>query len=266
MNIYIAGEGCYVKDKIYWTMQKEEFYKRLNILESFYYIKDWQTPLIDKFKNFMLDSGAFSFMTTLKNKTINWNEYAIKYANFIKKYNIKYFIELDIDSIVGLEKVEEIREKIENIVGRQSIPVWHKSRGKEYFLKMCNEYKYIAIGGLVTKTTMQKEDYKYINWFCNEAHKKSCKIHGLGFTKRNLDEYEFDSVDSTAWTYGNRGKFLYLFNEKRMTVIDMTYKDNRIDAKKLAIHNFNEWVKYSEYLEGSIFLAGTYSRRYCINE
>jgi len=268
-EIYLAGNVFYKGEIKGVKFSREDFYSRLNILESFYYIKDWQIELIPKFKNFMLDSGAFSFMTTFKNKKIDWDEYVVKYAEFIKKYDVKYFFELDIDSLVGIKEVERLRNLIEKITNKQVIPVWHKSRGKDYFLSMCKDYKYISIGGLVTKTTMQKEDYKYINWFCAEAHKNDCKIHGLGFTKTNLDEYHFDSVDSTAWTFGNRGKFLYRFNGKRMSKIDMNFKSNRIDAKKVAIHNFNEWVKYSEYLAGynykkDIYLAGGGSRPYVI--
>ena len=43
MKLYLAGEGCYVKDKGTW----ENWPKNdLQILESFYYIKPWQLPFI----------------------------------------------------------------------------------------------------------------------------------------------------------------------------------------------------------------------------
>lgn len=35
---------------------------------------------------------------------VNWDEYVEEYAEFIIKYDIKLFFELDIDAIVGLKK------------------------------------------------------------------------------------------------------------------------------------------------------------------
>ena len=173
------------------------------ILESFYYFQEWQILLIKKCKMFLLDSGAFTFMNSQKGK-VNFDEYLTRYINFINKYDIKYFFELDVDSIVGYEKVKQLRKRLENETGKKCIPVWHKSRGKEEYLKMCEEYDYVAIGGIVTKE-ITKEQYSFFPWFINEAHKRGCKIHGLGFTDTNLlQKYHFDSVDSTAWLSGSR--------------------------------------------------------------
>lgn len=224
---------------------KDELYKRLNVLFSFYYVKDWQTQLIHRFNNFMLDSGAFTFMTN-KNKKVDYEKYTYAYADFINKNDIKLFFEMDIDSIVGLKEVERLRNIIEKETNRKTIPVWHKSRGKDYFLDMCKEYKYIAIGGIVNGEF--GKNFNYINWFCNEAHKNNCKIHGLGFTKKNIKDYKFDSVDSTAWTYGTRCKFICEFNGRDIIKHNMSYKNNRLQSKKSRFHNFIEWVKWSEYI------------------
>ncbi len=62
------------------------------------------------------------------------------------------FFELDIDRIVGLEKVEEFRRRIESKTGKQSIPVWHSNRGWQYFVNMCKEYNYVSIGGIAKRT------------------------------------------------------------------------------------------------------------------
>ena len=110
------------------------------ILESFYYFQEWQILLIKKCEMFLLDSGAFTFMNSQKGK-IDFNEYLTRYINFINKYDIKYFFELDVDSIVGYEKVKQLRKRLENETGKKCIPVWHKSRGKEEYLKMCEEYE-----------------------------------------------------------------------------------------------------------------------------
>jgi uncharacterized integral membrane protein (TIGR00697 family) len=151
-----------------------------------------------------------------------------------------------------------MRKRLERMTGRQCIPVWHISRGKEAFLRMCDEYSYVSIGGLVgaaarSKRQMQLE--RAFPWFIDEAHKRGCKIHGLGYT--NLDgimRYRFDSVDSTAWTIGNRFGCVYKFDGRRMHKID---KPNgcRIAQRKvreLAVNNFVEWCKFQQWAETHI--------------
>lgn len=220
----------------------------LSILESFYYADEWTEWAIPKLKNFMLDSGAFTFMTSHKGK-VDWNDYLRKYADFINKNDVKLFYELDIDSIVGYDKVLEMRKWLEAETGKKPIPVWHKSRGKEEFLKMCDEYGYVAIGGIVSKE-ISRQEYKYFPWFINEAHKRGAKIHGLGFTNlEGIRKYHFDSVDSTSWTTGNRFGAVYRFNGRTMEKFDKKEGQRLADSRAVAINNFNEWVKFQKYAE-----------------
>lgn len=112
----------------------------------------------------MLDSGAFSYINSKNTNNVNWDEYIESYAEFINNHNIKLFMELDIDSVVGIKEVERLRNKLERLTNKQCIPVWHKSRGKDYWLKMIKEYDYVAIGGIVTKE-IKPSEYKYFHWF-----------------------------------------------------------------------------------------------------
>jgi hypothetical protein len=68
------------------------------ILESYYYARTnkWFMKLLPQFKSFLLDSGAFTFMSDVKN-TVPWDEYVEQYAEFINHYGIDLFFELDID-------------------------------------------------------------------------------------------------------------------------------------------------------------------------
>lgn len=215
-------------------------------LESFYYFQEWQVPLIKCSELFLLDSGAFTFMNS-KNGGCNFDEYLTRYIDFINKYDVKYFFELDVDCIVGYEKVKQMRLRLERETGKKCIPVWHKSRGKDEFLKMCDEYDYVAIGGIVSKE-ITKNQYPVLTWFINEAHKRGCKIHGLGFTSiTELSKYRFDSVDSTSWKSGGRFGQCYLFQNG--TIKTITQKHKRAVYQKLDKHNFNEWVKFQRYAE-----------------
>lgn len=218
------------------------------ILESFYYIDKDAERLLPYFGDFLLDSGAFTFMENAKAR-VDWDEYLERYADFIRRNNIDKFFELDIDSVVGYRKVLELREKLERLTGRQPIPVWHSPRGKDEFIRHCDEYPYVALGGIVGKE-WKNEAEKYMPWFISEAHKRGAKIHGLGYTKlEKLKKYHFDSVDSTSWTTGNRFGFVYKFNGKTMIKVDVPKGKRIADPRKVALINYTEWVKFQRWAD-----------------
>lgn len=244
VKIFLAGgEGH--KRQIFPNI--EIINQRPYILESFYYIDTETERLIPFFGDFLLDSGAFTFMQG--NGFAKWEEYADKYAEFIKRNNIQKFFELDIDSIVGYGKVKELRKRLEKKTGRQCIPVWHTSRGYQEYIRHADEYPYIAIGGIVSKE-IKKEQYKIFPQMVRDAHKRGSKVHGLGFTVLSLlPKIHFDSVDSTAWTTGNRFGFVYHFNGKTMQKIDAPTGHRLKDSRLVALNNYTEWVKFQKYAD-----------------
>lgn len=258
MKVYIAGDDgkkTILKkmnlDKDFFENGETNALAKINILESYYYLRKNEEFMLltDKLNSFLLDSGAFTFMTGSNKDEINWDNYVEEYASFINKYDIKLFFELDIDSIVGIDEVERLRNKLETLTKKKCIPVWHKNRGKDYFVKMCKEYPYVAIGGIVTQEIPRLKYEKLFPWFIKTAHQNGAKIHGLGYTTiSNLHKYHFDSVDSTAWLYGNRGGFVYRLNPIK-GIMEKYKKDGRLKSKDGAIHNFIEWVKFSVYAE-----------------
>ncbi len=240
MKIFLVGNGhnLWVKDNFF----------SFNFLSSFFYMTSNEARYIHRYNNFLLDSGAFTFMNNLKGGTVNWDDYIERYAAFINEYNVKYFFELDIDVIVGIKEVERLRNKLELLTNKKCIPVWHKSRGKQYWLDMVKSYDYVAIGGIVTREIKPKE-YPYFTWFLNEAKKENCKVHGLGFTNpTRLRKYPFYSVDSTSWVSGNRFGSVSYFNGE--TIVTRYKKQGqRVKTNEVAKHNFYEWIKFAEYAE-----------------
>lgn len=247
MKLFLAGNYPWKDQGIYDELIKT--YKP-NILESFYYLqKDPSFYLKTKpfINSFMLDSGAFTYLNQKNKEKPNWEAYVEKYSEFVVNNNIDHFLEMDIDPIVGLNKVEELRDRMERQTGKQCIPVWHIKRGLSYWEKMIDEYKYVAIGGIVTNE-IKKSQYPIFLKLIDMARKKGVKVHGLGFTRVNeLQKYRFDSIDSTAWLYGNRGGFLYRFNGGNMDKYQA--KDSRIKGREAAIHNFTQWLLFQKYLE-----------------
>lgn len=217
------------------------------ILESFYYCDADTERLLPYYGDFLLDSGAFTFMQG--SGTANFDDYVERYADFINRNHIQKYFELDVDAVTGYEKVLQYRKRLEQLTGRPVIPVWHKSRKTEEFIKMCQEYNYVAIGGIVSKE-ITREDYKYFPRLINIAHENGAKIHGLGFTNLGcLTNYHFDSVDSTAWTTGNRFGYLYYFDGKTMKKREPPKGHRIADSRAAAINNYIEWIKYQQYAE-----------------
>jgi hypothetical protein len=243
MKIFLAGSG-HVK---MWI--NDNFYN-FSRLQTFYHIKKEEAEKIHLYKNFLLDSGAFSF---IGGEIVNWNDYVSTYIAFINKYDVKYFFELDIYSIIGVKETEKIRNRIEFETKKKCIPVWHIFLGVNYYKQLCENYKYIAIGAsgmhdskwTRTNPTQLKNMVLY-------ANSKKVRVHGLGYTKiKMLKEIPFYSVDSTSWLSGNRFGAIYIFNgsgfDKKNKPLGM-----RVKTKETAKHNFYEWVKFQKYFEQAV--------------
>ena len=229
--------------------------KAIYVLESFYYLqknrekKEFFNNVYPYLEDFLLDSGAFTFMNS-PHKNLSIDDYFKDYINFINQYDIKHFFELDVDSIMGLKQVELYRKILEKETGKKSIPVWHFSRGKEYWIDICKAYDYIAYGGINTDGVPTKTIVKYLPWFLETAKKYNCKVHLLGFTPSNILDFDAYSCDSTSWVSGSRFGAFYFFDGKKIK--NMNRKtDNKIvgDCCSLNQHNLDEWIKYQKYLD-----------------
>ena len=111
--------------------------KMLYNLMSYYYIKgkiQVAEYIRDNSEEVLIDSGAHSFQ---KGKKVDWVKYTNEYAEFIKKFdrpNVVGYFEMDVDNIIGYDKVLELRKILER-VSKKIIPVWHKNRGIEEYKK-----------------------------------------------------------------------------------------------------------------------------------
>ena len=225
--------------------------KPLYLLETFYSGEKICKEVLDIVgkENFLLDSGAFSYMNGQHCTKEMLIDYLDRYIAFINKYDIKYFFELDVDTIFGIEFVEMLREKLEKETQKKCIPVWHKGRGIEYWKKMCNSYKYVAIGGLVFH--VKKKEWPLIKKMVDYAYTKGVKVHGLGFTKTNeLNKYKFYSVDSSSWlSSASRGQTLNMFTGTNIITKKIEKGNKKANIQEMSKFNFKEWIKYQKYMD-----------------
>lgn len=228
----------------------EDILKSKYVLASFYYFEKIDFNFQRQFKHFILDSGAFSFFNTkeipTKDEII---AYCDRYANYINEYNVKHFAEIDVDKIYGYDFVLFLRKRLENKTGKKCMPIWHHSRGKEDFIKMCKEYSYAGVGGIASGEQLSKHKYSYKH-LNRLARKYGCKLHGMGFTPtKDLYKYEFYSTDSTSWKSGTRFGTIYHFKNGRLFTIKKREKTRLKDYQSLDKHNIEEWLKYQEYCD-----------------
>lgn len=215
-------------------------------LMSFYYIKSKKELAIyirDRSELIEIDSGAHSFQ---KGKKVDWVEYTKQYAEFIKEFdrpNVVGYFEMDVDNIIGYDKVLELRKILES-VSNKIIPVWHKNRGIEEYKKMCKDYA----GKIIAITGFKNEDIKDEQYlmFLKYAKKFNCKVHCLGMTRKKiLDKVPFDFVDSSSWKQSGifgridgKGKVTKKFSKEKREIVFM---ENYKVGIKMQYHYYEKW-------------------------
>ena len=228
------------------------YYKPRFILESFMDLRSKTKATLEYVKwclsadEFLLDSGAFTFMNKAK-RSVNFTgdmlkNYIDDYIEFINTHDIKYFFEMDLDCILGYDKVKEIRHYIEHKTNKKVIPVWHITRGIDEFHEMCKEYDYVAIGGIAVKEIKRSEHHLLFD-LCDVAHSYGCRVHGLGYlplTVLNDRSCPFDTVDGTSWQGHIHGLYFAL-NDGKLERI----KDTR-HWRILDHDSYNAWVEFSK--------------------
>lgn len=229
----------------------DQMLKSKYCLTSFYYVKDNTNSIqliINKNKKdtFLLDSGAFTLFSH-DQSNVDFDDYLRKYINFINKYDIKRFIELDIDAVVGYPKVLKMRELLEKETGKQCVPVWHKSRGMQAYKDIVARYKYICIGGLGNKE-IKKKEYPKVKKMVAYANQHQTNVHGLAFTRKDAFNYGFYSVDSSSWSAGTRFGQAHKFSNGQI-VPTFRKKGQRANEQKVFLNNYLEWLKYQRYVD-----------------
>lgn len=249
----IENSSCYKNGKYktfveYFMNEVHQGKKMKWNLMSYYYIRkkiDLAEYVRSNSEEILIDSGAHSFQ---KGKKVDWVEYTKEYAEFIKKFdkpNVLGYFEMDVDNIIGYDKVLELRKMLEK-VSNKIIPVWHKNRGIDEFKRMCQQYqgKIVAITGFKNEDI---QDHQYL-MFLKYAKKYNCKVHCLGMTRKKiLDKVPFDFVDSSSWVQSSifgridgRGKVTREFSRVNRHVV---FEKNYLEGMKMQEHYHKKWQK-----------------------
>ena len=242
MIVYLATDAAHEK----WSKDAP------NILISFAYITK-QCQFIHNHQNFLLDSGAFTFMQKFSGD-FDMDSYVDRYCEFINTEHVQNFIEMDVDYVLGMNEARRLRNLIERKTQKQTIPCWHLIRGKDAWIDICKNYPYASIslsGKTTTSRWFKKLNYKPLQWFLDVAAENDCKVHGLGFTNTKLlHKYKFYSVDSSTWIFGRYGNF-FNFNGRIMDSSSFREKGRTV-YDRIMTHNTNEWIKFVNYAKDNL--------------
>lgn len=173
----------------------------------------------------LIDSGAHTFLDDKKSLYASkgvefWEEYIGKYLEWAEnnKEHIFAIVELDLQVLVGREKVAEWRENyfkpFESETGIPVIYVWHGIDGITGWEELCMRNAYVGFSWLETSKTLMDKD---ISKMFSVARKYNALVHGFGCTGlRPLIKYPFRSVDSTTWLVGSQYGEVSYFDGRRL--------------------------------------------------
>ena len=190
-----------------------------NVLLSYYYIRRRGLAEIEerlkkhRGMKILIDSGAFTFFKDPQYKTKSlewWETYLKNYTDFVRTHRDYVFacVELDIDSIVGAEQVQEWREKYFYPLEQEGINViylYHLDKDLDYYEQLCRQHAYVGFSYLELKRNIEdaNEIEALVNTLFDIAKKYRTAIHGFAITgNKMLLKYPFFSADSTTYLAG----------------------------------------------------------------
>lgn len=187
----------------------------------------------------VIDSGAHTFFNQVgisvtggksTGKAQDPEEYFGRYLEWadIWKDTFDYFVDLDLQQIVGRPKVAEWRKRIiDRGLGEKCIPVFHAMEPFSEWERMVNEWpsRYIGIEGLRAHTNGILPYNKFLRY----AYENGCRVHGFAFTRQSLCErFPFYSVDSSSWTASYRYGRYYVWDGRRLRNVDSNARSTRL--------------------------------------
>lgn len=227
MKLYFAGgESHYplIKDAA----------PNANVLFSYYSLGKKDPSFIQADgRCFFLDSGAFSAFTQGVKVDIH------EYIKFIKATSHIWTIVNGLD-VIGDWQASAENMKVFEAEGIKPLPTFHTGSPLDELRRLCQEYDYIALGGLVPYATKREMITSWLDtcfYVIKDYWPK--KVHGFGVNSYDLWlRYPFYSVDATSWmVYSQRLAQLHIFDQGKITKYPGFGRNGRDDGNLIKNNN-----------------------------
>lgn len=180
------------------------------------------------------DSGAYSAASL--GVTISLKEYAA----WLKDWGQLLTVRATLDVIGDPDATMRNTHTLEGM-GHQVLPVFHVGTPWDRLEKLCRDYDYVALGGMVPHSTNHAAVLRWLVRCFQIARETGTVFHGFGQTRLDtLKALPFYSVDSSAWGSGARFGLLYLWDDQAKDFVKLPVGDPaaaRIHAALLRAHD-----------------------------
>jgi hypothetical protein len=237
MKVYLAGA-----ETIYSAYKDIEFQPDYNLFMSYFYKRACCVALPEVREKghkglITIDSGAHTFfgyagMSVVHNDNNKKGEmpdpynFFDEYLRWLKEYKkyYSYFVELDIQALLGQEVIDEWRVRIQEAgLADKCIMVHHSVNEDSHLEHIMDITKsgYIGFEGKMGG----KFRLPYMK-LLKKAYDSKIKVHGFALTSQKfISKYPFYSVDSSSWTACTRYGVLYKFDKGKMNQIPCNQKN-----------------------------------------
>lgn len=155
------------------------------------------------------DSGAYSAITV--GATINFQEYAAWLRQWDQLLTVKATLDVIGDHAATMRNTRRLED-----LGLQVLPVFHVGTPLVELEKLCAEYDYLALGGMVPHKGSGPALLRWLVRCFQVAQHTGTVYHGFGQTsQRILSSLPFFSVDSSACAKGARFGEMMLWDDRK---------------------------------------------------
>lgn len=164
------------------------------------------------------DSGAFSAASQGANVSID------DYARWLDMWRdvLTVYSNLDVigDEAATMQNQRQLEQR-----GHRPLPVFHVGSSWTNLESLCEEYPYIALGGMVPHRASNLGPW-LVRCF-RIASKYDAKFHGFGQTRHEyLRNFPWYSIDSSSWGAGFRYGNVDLWDSKRRKFVIVRCRDH----------------------------------------
>lgn len=164
----------------------------------------------------MFDSGAYSAKS--QGAAISLPNY----TRFLQEHQDLAEVCANLD-VIGDPDASASNQAALEAAGLHPIPVFHGGSPLPVLENLCNQYPYVALGGM-TAPSARAQLWPWLARCFTIAERHGTRLHGFGLTGwQALLDFPFYSVDSSSWGAGHRYGSVPVWDGRRM--IKLTLSD-----------------------------------------